>query len=119
MNESDLTSGNCGNNCQDALDRLWEYLDAELGDPDAATVRAHLEECQGCLEEYDVDHDRLGDRCPRRHHSDPARRADAGRPGECGVAHAGRWPSVGGARLDRDERGHQPRPGVRGRRGTH
>ena len=48
-------AGNCGNNCADALDRLWEYLDAELGAVDAATVRAHLSECQGCLEEYDVD----------------------------------------------------------------
>ena len=48
-------SGACGNNCNDALDRLWEYLDAELGAPDAETVRAHLAECEGCLEEYDVD----------------------------------------------------------------
>ena len=48
-------AGNCGNNCADALDRLWEYLDAELGALDAETVRAHLSECQGCLEEYDVD----------------------------------------------------------------
>ena len=57
MNENDLsaTAGNCGNNCADALDRLWEYLDAELGAPDAETVRAHLSECEGCLEEYDVD----------------------------------------------------------------
>jgi mycothiol system anti-sigma-R factor len=50
-----LVAGSCGNNCADALDRLWEYLDAELGAPDAETVRAHLAECQGCLEEYDVD----------------------------------------------------------------
>ena len=57
MNENDLsgTAGSCGNNCADALDRLWEYLDAELGAPDAETVRAHLAECEGCLEEYDVD----------------------------------------------------------------
>jgi len=48
-------SGTCGNNCEDALDRLWEYLDAELGEPDAAVVRAHLAECEGCLEEYDVE----------------------------------------------------------------
>ena len=47
--------GSCGNTCADALDRLWEYLDAELGAVDAETVRAHLAECQGCLEEYDVD----------------------------------------------------------------
>ena len=57
MSENDLSaaSGSCGNNCADALDRLWEYLDAELGALDAETVRAHLSECEGCLEEYDVD----------------------------------------------------------------
>jgi len=48
-------SGHCGNNCTDALDRLWEYLDAELEAPDSDVVRAHLAECQGCLEEYDVE----------------------------------------------------------------
>ncbi|MBO3084792.1 mycothiol system anti-sigma-R factor [Cellulomonas fengjieae] len=54
--ESELpVPGNCDNTCKDALDRLWEYLDAELGPLDAATVRAHLTECDGCLEEYDVD----------------------------------------------------------------
>ncbi len=50
-----VESGSCGNNCDDALARLWEYLDAELQAPDAEVVRAHLAECQGCLEEYDVE----------------------------------------------------------------
>ncbi|MGY4645672.1 mycothiol system anti-sigma-R factor [Cellulomonas sp. URHB0016] len=48
-------AGGCGNNCTDALDRLWEYLDSELPELDAATVRSHLAECQVCLEEYDLD----------------------------------------------------------------
>ena len=48
-------SSACGNNCSDALDRLWEYLDAELEAVDSEVVRAHLAECQGCLEEYDVE----------------------------------------------------------------
>lgn len=50
-----LMPGSCGNNCTDALDRLWEYLDAELEAPDSEVVRAHLADCQGCLEEYDVE----------------------------------------------------------------
>ena len=50
-----VLDGPCGNNCSDALDRLWEYLDAELEAPDSDVVRAHLAECQGCLEEYDVE----------------------------------------------------------------
>ncbi|WP_028047664.1 mycothiol system anti-sigma-R factor [Cellulomonas sp. URHE0023] len=50
-----VVDGPCGNNCNDALERLWEYLDAELDAPDSDVVRAHLAECQGCLEEYDVE----------------------------------------------------------------
>jgi anti-sigma factor (TIGR02949 family) len=41
--------------CDEALDRLFEYLDAELGTPDAERVRAHLTECGGCLKEFDVE----------------------------------------------------------------
>ena len=50
-----LKAGSCGNNCSDALERLWEYLDAELDALDSDVVRAHLAECQGCLDEYDVE----------------------------------------------------------------
>ena len=49
------TSAECKGECTDALDRLWEYLDSELGDVDAKTVAVHLAECRGCLEEYDVE----------------------------------------------------------------
>ena len=45
----------CGVGCTEALDRLFEYLDSELVEPDADRVRAHLAECQGCLEEFDVE----------------------------------------------------------------
>jgi anti-sigma factor (TIGR02949 family) len=45
----------CDGDCTDALDRLWEYLDSELTEVDAETVRHHLAECRGCLEEYDVE----------------------------------------------------------------
>jgi mycothiol system anti-sigma-R factor len=48
-------SAECKGECTDALDRLWEYLDSELEEVDAATVAAHLAECRGCLEEYDVE----------------------------------------------------------------
>ncbi|MGV8976774.1 MAG: mycothiol system anti-sigma-R factor [Cellulomonas sp.] len=48
-------SSGCGTGCADALDRLFEYLDSELVAPDADRVRAHLAECQGCLEEFDVE----------------------------------------------------------------
>ena len=45
----------CGAGCGEALDRLFEYIDSELVQPDADRVRAHLAECQGCLEEFDVE----------------------------------------------------------------
>ncbi len=34
----------CGTDCDEALGRLFEYLDSELDAPDAERVRAHLEE---------------------------------------------------------------------------
>ncbi|HEX5331573.1 MAG TPA: mycothiol system anti-sigma-R factor [Cellulomonas sp.] len=45
----------CGVGCTEALDRLFEYLDSELVAPDADRVRQHLDECKGCLEEFDVE----------------------------------------------------------------
>ncbi|MCL2423272.1 MAG: mycothiol system anti-sigma-R factor [Micrococcales bacterium] len=41
--------------CDDALARLWAYLDSELGELDAAQVQAHLDDCEGCLGEYEVE----------------------------------------------------------------
>ncbi|MCL2468412.1 MAG: mycothiol system anti-sigma-R factor [Micrococcales bacterium] len=43
----------CG--CSDALARLWAYLDSELEELDAAQVQAHLDDCEGCLSEYEVE----------------------------------------------------------------
>jgi len=55
--DPDVTAAaaDCGSPCADALDRLFEYLDAELVVPDAEKVRAHLAECRPCLEEFDVE----------------------------------------------------------------
>jgi anti-sigma factor (TIGR02949 family) len=56
--EPDLTGGLRTSphlRCDEALDRLFEYLDAELGTPEAERVRAHLTECTECLEEFDVE----------------------------------------------------------------
>ena len=38
----------CGHDCDEALAHLWEYLDAELGQEEAARIRAHLATCSGC-----------------------------------------------------------------------
>lgn len=41
--------------CEQALDRLFAYLDAELGEVDADRVRMHVEECRPCLDELAAD----------------------------------------------------------------
>lgn len=41
--------------CGEALSRLFEFLDAELGDLDGDRIRAHLADCEPCLAEYDIE----------------------------------------------------------------
>ncbi len=38
----------CG--CDEAIDRLFEYLDAELPEPDCLRLAAHIAVCDGCLD---------------------------------------------------------------------
>ena len=49
----------CGNHhdtdCSEVLDRVYEYLDNEMGELDCAKIKQHLEECGPCLAEYDLD----------------------------------------------------------------
>lgn len=47
-------SSDCGN----AQDRIYEYLDAELDEDTAASLREHLDGCQGCFDSFDF-HRRL------------------------------------------------------------
>ena len=57
MNEH--TAGAPGNetrtDCSEALLRVYEYLDGELGPEECAKIQAHLDECGPCLKEYDLD----------------------------------------------------------------
>ena len=34
--------------CEDVLNRLWEYLDEELGPEEAEVIRAHVGTCPHC-----------------------------------------------------------------------
>jgi mycothiol system anti-sigma-R factor len=45
----------CGPNCEQALGRLFAYVDSELPADDAAQVRAHVEDCRPCLDEMAVE----------------------------------------------------------------
>lgn len=39
--------------CEEALGRLWDFLDGELEGVDEARVREHLEVCARCYPQYD------------------------------------------------------------------
>ena len=41
--------------CEEALSRLWEYLDQELGPEEAQTVGEHLSDCFTCQPAYRCD----------------------------------------------------------------
>jgi mycothiol system anti-sigma-R factor len=41
--------------CREVLDRVFEYLDGEMGQIDVARIQQHLDECGPCLKQYDLD----------------------------------------------------------------
>jgi len=49
----------CGNPhetpCTEVLDRVYGYLDGELGELDCAKIKQHLDECGPCLREYGLE----------------------------------------------------------------
>jgi anti-sigma factor (TIGR02949 family) len=58
MSSSETVSGHAVHgavNCEQALGKLFEFLDSELPEADADRIRAHLEYCEPCLAEYDVE----------------------------------------------------------------
>lgn len=44
-----------GHNCDEAMERLYEYLDAELDQVTAAGIKSHLAECGGCNGGFDFE----------------------------------------------------------------
>ena len=49
----------CGNPhatpCPEVLSLVYDYLDGEIDDERRAEVRAHLEECPPCLQQYSLE----------------------------------------------------------------
>lgn len=39
--------------CEEALPKLWDFLDGELADGEAEALRKHLEVCRRCYPAYD------------------------------------------------------------------
>jgi anti-sigma factor (TIGR02949 family) len=44
-----------GHECDDALTNLYQYLDREIEETASAVIRAHLEDCSGCLKSFDFE----------------------------------------------------------------
>lgn len=44
--------------CGDAQDQIYQYLDSELDQETADSVREHLDDCSGCFDSFDF-HRRL------------------------------------------------------------
>lgn len=44
-----------GAECNDYVLRIFEYLDNELDDEGRARLKAHLDECPPCVDEYQLD----------------------------------------------------------------
>ncbi len=49
----------CGNphetDCNDVLDRVYDYLDGELDEEWCKDIQQHLDECAPCLEQFGLD----------------------------------------------------------------
>lgn len=43
------------NECREARDQIYQYLDAELDEETATSVRTHLDDCPECLESFDLE----------------------------------------------------------------
>lgn len=41
--------------CGDAQDQIYQYLDAELDEETASSVRTHLDDCGGCFDSFDFE----------------------------------------------------------------
>lgn len=44
-----------GHECDDALTNLYLYLDQEIEATISEVIRAHLEDCNGCLRSFDFE----------------------------------------------------------------
>jgi len=39
--------------CDQVIGKLWEYIDGEISETDAARIRQHLDMCSNCFPQYD------------------------------------------------------------------
>jgi mycothiol system anti-sigma-R factor len=44
-----------GRNCDEALTNLYQYLDREMDSANSERIRAHLDDCSGCLDIFEFE----------------------------------------------------------------
>ncbi|MEJ7635205.1 mycothiol system anti-sigma-R factor [Aeromicrobium sp.] len=44
-----------GPDCEKALDNLYLFIDQEIDTASCAEIQSHIDECSGCLGEYDLE----------------------------------------------------------------
>lgn len=57
MSEQEMGKGDKDEmiSCQQALEKVYEYLDGELGSPDVEKVREHVKICRNCYPLFDFE----------------------------------------------------------------
>lgn len=53
--KQDDCADNGPNNCDEALQRLYEYLDSELDNATSEGIRSHLDDCGHCTRGFDFE----------------------------------------------------------------
>ena len=55
MTDNNDCVGPDARNCDEAMERLYEYLDEEMDDATAEGIRSHLDDCGGCHDSFDFE----------------------------------------------------------------
>lgn len=48
-------SDGSGPDCGQALENLYLFIDKEIDDASCEEIQAHIDQCSGCLDEYDLE----------------------------------------------------------------
>lgn len=55
MTEPDMTSHDDGDDCMAALAQVHAFLNSELVEIDADSIRYHLHACEGCMQDFEIE----------------------------------------------------------------
>jgi mycothiol system anti-sigma-R factor len=50
-----MSCGTPHEECREAIEKVYLYLDGEIADDDCALIRQHLEDCSPCLRAYGLE----------------------------------------------------------------